>query len=133
MTSVLAIVALLAGRYAGYTWLDPAMGIVGGIVILKWGFSLCKHAAFELLDVELSPKLEDSIRSTLEQIDDVRVRDLHVWSLGRGLRACIVTLISGQPREPAHYREQLAPFGLGHLTVEVMRCTDGHDAPSAVH
>jgi cation diffusion facilitator family transporter len=126
LTSVLAIVALLAGRFGGYTWLDPVMGIVGGLVIVKWGVSLCKHAAFELLDVEPSPRLEDGIRSTLEHIDDVRVSDLHVWSLGQGARGCIVTLVSSTPRDSAHYRERLAPFGLSHLTVEVRQCREGH-------
>lgn len=126
LTSLLAIAALLAGRFAGYTWLDPAMGIVGGLVILKWGVGLCKHAAFELLDVEPSARLEEDIRGALEGIDDVRVSDLHVWSVGRGQRACIVTLISSTPRESAHYRARLARFGLGHLTVEVLRCSDGH-------
>lgn len=126
LTSVLAILALLAGRFAGYTWLDPAMGIVGGLVIVKWGASLCKHAAFDLLDVEPSPRLEEGIRSALEHIDDVRVSDLHVWSLGRGARGCIVTLVSSTPRDSAHYRERLAPFGLAHLTVEVRQCREGH-------
>jgi len=129
LTSVLAIVSLLAGRVWGVTWLDPLMGIVGGVVIINWGVSLCKHAALDLLDVELSPELEDSIRSTLERVDDVRVSDLHVWSIGRGLRSCIVTLISSTPRESADYRERLAPFGLAHLTVEVRRCSDGPHGP----
>jgi cation diffusion facilitator family transporter len=129
LTSVLAIVSLLAGRVWGITWLDPLMGVVGGVVIINWGVSLCRHAALDLLDVELSPALEDSIRSTLERVDDVRVSDLHVWSIGRGLRSCIVTLISSTPRESAHYRERLAPFGLAHLTVEVRRCNDGPHAP----
>ncbi|HTV23402.1 MAG TPA: cation transporter, partial [Polyangiaceae bacterium] len=132
LTSVLAILALLAGRYLGLTWLDPMMGIVGGVVILKWGVSLCKHAAFDLLDVDLSPNLEDGIRSTLESIDDVRVSDLHVWSLGRGDRGCIISLISSTPRESSYYKQLLGHFELRHLTVEVARCTDGHGlAPAA--
>jgi len=126
LTSVLAILALLAGRYLGLTWLDPLMGIVGGVVILKWGVSLCKHAAFDLLDVDLSSSLEDGIRSTLERIDDVRVSDLHVWSLGRGDRGCIISLVSSTPRECSFYRQRLGRFGLAHLTVEVTRCPDGH-------
>lgn len=128
LTSVLAIGALLAGRYLGLTWLDPLMGIVGGLVILRWGVALCKHAAFDLLDVELSPRLEDGIRSTLERIDDVRVSDLHVWSLGRGDRGCIVSLVSSTPRESSFYKRELGRFGLAHLTVEVARCTEGHAA-----
>jgi cation diffusion facilitator family transporter len=126
LTSLLAILALVAGRYLGLTWLDPLMGIVGGVVILKWGMSLCKHAAFDLLDVELSSSLEDGIRSTLEGIDDVHVRDLHVWSLGRGDRGCIISLVSSTPRESAFYKQRLGQFGLRHLTVEVARRTDGH-------
>jgi cation diffusion facilitator family transporter len=129
LTSLLAIVALLAGKFDGFIWLDPIMGIIGGLIIVKWGASLCKHAAFDLLDVELSPHLEDGIRSALEHIDDVRVSDLHVWSLGRGARGCVVTLVSGAPREIGYYREQLARFGLTHLTLEVRRCTDGHTSP----
>ncbi len=124
LTSVLAIVALLGGRYAGYAWLDPAMGIVGGLVIIEWSVRLCKHAAFELLDVDPSPRLEDEIRSTLERIDDVQVSDLHVWSLGRGARGCIITLTSSTPRDSADYRECLQQFGLAHLTVEVRRCAE---------
>ena len=126
LTSVLAIVALLAGRYGGYTWLDPAMGIVGGLVIVKWGVTLCKHAAFDLLDVDPSPHLEDDIRSALEHVDDVRVSDLHVWSLGRGARGCIVTIVSSTPRESVHYRERLAPFGLAHLPLAGRRGREGH-------
>lgn len=128
LTSVLAILALLAGRYLGLVWLDPLMGIVGGVVILRWGVSLCKHAAFDLLDVDLSSRLEDDIRTTLERIDDVRVRDLHVWSLGRGDRGCIVSLISSAPRDSHFYKQTLDPFGLAHLTIEVTRCPDAHPA-----
>jgi cation diffusion facilitator family transporter len=131
LTSLLAILALLAGRYLGLAWLDPLMGIVGGVVILKWGLSLCKHAAFELLDVDLSSSLEDGIRSTLEGIDDVRVRDLHVWSLGRGARGCIISLVSSTPRECAFYKQRLGRFGLMHLTVEVARRMDEEALASA--
>jgi cation diffusion facilitator family transporter len=124
LTSLLAIIALLAGKYAGIAWLDPVMGIIGGVLILKWGATLCRHAAFDLLNVELSPHLEDEVRATLEHIEDVRVSDLHVWSLGSGVRGCVVTLSSGNPRDSVFYRERLARFGLAHLTVEVRRRGD---------
>jgi cation diffusion facilitator family transporter len=127
LTSALAIVALLAGRWLGWLWLDPLTGIVGAAVILKWAFALCRAAAFELLDFEPSSALEDRVRGALEQIDDVRVRDLHVWSLGGGARSCIATIVSACPREVGQYREQLASFGLAHLTLEVRRCADGHE------
>lgn len=125
-TSGLAIAALLAGRFLGWSWLDAVSGIVGGLVILKWGVGLSRSAAFELLDVALSSALEDEIRLALEALDDVRVRDLHVWSLGGGAKSCVVTLVTAAPRDARSYREALARFALAHLTIEVQRCEEGH-------
>lgn len=125
-TSVLAIAALLAGRFLGWAWLDAVSGIVGGFVILKWGVGLSRSAAFELLDVSPSSAVEDEIRVVLEALDDVRVRDLHVWSLGGGKKSCVVTVVTAAPRETRCYREALARFELAHLTIEVQRCEDGH-------
>lgn len=121
LTSVLAIGALLAGQYLGWAWLDPASGIVGGIVILKWGVDLCRQAGAELLDFEGSD-LQGRVRRMLEELEDVRVRDLHVWSVGRGVRSCIVSLSSTVPRDVGDYHERLAGLGLAHLTVEVHAC-----------
>jgi cation diffusion facilitator family transporter len=129
-TSVLAIAALLAGRFLGWSWLDAVSGIVGGLVILKWGAGLSRSAAFELLDVSPSSAVEDEIRAALEALDDVRVKDLHVWSLGGGGRSCVVTVVTAAPRETRSYREALARFELAHLTVEVLRCEDGHERAS---
>ena len=126
LTSALAIVALLAGRFLGWSWLDAISGIVGGIVILRWGLGLSRAAAFDLLDIDPSSTLAEDIRAALEALDDVRVRDLHVWSLGGGKRSCVVTVITAQPREVDRYREQLARFRLAHLTIEVQRCVHGH-------
>jgi len=127
LTSALAIVALLAGRFLGWVWLDSVSGIVAGLVILKWGAGLCRNAAFDLLDIDPSSALEEKIRVALESVDDVRVSDLHVWSLGRGAKSCVATVISSTPREPREYRERLAAFDLSHLTIEVRRCSEGHE------
>lgn len=126
-TSVLAIAALLAGRFLGWSWLDAVSGILGGLVILKWGAGLSRSAAFELLDVSPSPAVEDEIREALEALDDVRVKDLHVWSLGGAAKSCVVTLVTAAPRDARCYREELARFKLAHLTIEVQRCETGHE------
>lgn len=125
-TSALAIAALLAGRFLGWSWLDAVSGVVGGLVILKWGAGLSRSAAFELLDVSPSSAVEDEIRGVLEALDDVRVRDLHVWSLGGGAKSCVVTLVTAAPQDTRCYREALARFALAHLTIEVQRCEEGH-------
>ncbi len=81
LTSVLAIAALLAGRYLGWVWLDPVMGIVGAIVIAKWAVGLMRDSAAVLLDVT-DEHVADEIRELLESSDDVRISDLHVWQVG---------------------------------------------------
>jgi cation diffusion facilitator family transporter len=120
LTSSLAIAALLAGRWLGWRWLDPVTGLIGGLVILSWAFGLCRHASQELLNFRRGGDREATIRSTLEQLGDVRVRDLHVWSLGRGQLGCIVALASPTPRGAAIYRALiLEKCPISHLTVEV--------------
>jgi cation diffusion facilitator family transporter len=121
LTSVLAILALLAGRHLGWAFLDPAIGMLGGVIILKWGYDLSKGAAFELLDVDLGGELEASIVEALEAIGDTKVVDIHVWSLGRGLRSCVVALSTSSDREVHEYRAALREYALAHLTIEVRR------------
>ncbi|MFO0550915.1 MAG: cation diffusion facilitator family transporter [Polyangiaceae bacterium] len=127
LTSVLAILAILAGRYFGIVWLDAVMGIVGGAIVLKWSIGLARNAAKQLLDV--SPSLVDTetIRRELEAIDDVQVADLHLWELGPGARGCIVKVVTSAPRDAAYYRDLIkARVDVSHLTVEVHRCTEEH-------
>ena len=127
LTSVLAIGALVAGKYAGLWYLDAAVGLLGGVVIGRWAIGLCRTAALPLLDVVPSHKLAQSIETRLEQIDDVRVADLHLWELAPGRRGCIVTLVTASPREVEYYRAAiLAAAPIAHLTVEVHRCTRRH-------
>lgn len=121
LTSALAIAALLAGQYLHIGWLDPLTGIVGGVVILKWAYDLCRVAGRELLDVVPHAGDEQRIRAVLEQNAGVSVADLHVWSLGPDKHCCIATLLApagGSSVE--HYRAQvLAACSLCHLTIEV--------------
>ena len=120
LTSVLAIVALLAGRSLGWTWLDPAMGIVGGLVIARWSLGLLRDTSAVLLDGEVSEDRQRQIRDLLEGDADNRVADLHLWRVGPKHLAAIVSVVTGRPRPPSHYRELLARQpDLVHVTVEV--------------
>lgn len=126
-TSVLAIAALIGGKYAGWSFLDPMMGIVGGLVILKWGIGLCRDSGRQLLDVVPSKQAAEAIRARVEELDDARVADLHLWEIGPGRNGCIVSLVTAVPREAAFYRKAiLSVSNLAHLTVEVHRCP-GHE------
>ncbi|WP_223528881.1 CDF family Co(II)/Ni(II) efflux transporter DmeF [Pseudomonas sp. GL-R-19] len=117
LTSVLAIAALLAGRYLGWVWLDPVMGIVGAIVIAKWAVGLLRASAAVLLDVT-DAHVADEIRELLKS-DDVRISDLHVWQVGPQARAAIVSVVAAANVSADTIRERLAPVHeLSHLTVE---------------
>jgi cation diffusion facilitator family transporter len=122
LTSVLAIVALALGAWRGWVALDPIMGIVGGVIVFRWGVGLMRSAGRHLLDATSSESLEGGIKALLETLDDVRVADIHTWLIAPGRLACIVSLVTGDPREAAYYRERvLARFPLAHLSVEVHR------------
>jgi cation diffusion facilitator family transporter len=121
-TSVLAIGALLSGRYLGLAWLDPVMGIVGAILIGQWSVSLMRDSGAVLTDAVPDPHLAERIRERLEAGDD-RVADLHLWRVGPGHTAVVIAIVSDEPHEPDHYKRRLHDLaGLSHITVEVQRC-----------
>jgi cation diffusion facilitator family transporter len=126
LTSVFAVVALTVGKFLGQTWLDPLMGIVGGAVIASWSYGLLRDTGHILLDAATGKDLLDSVRSTIEALDDNRLSDLHVWKVGPNTYAAIVCIVTEYPRPPEHYRNLLAGIeGLAHVSVEVQRCPGG--------
>lgn len=130
-TSVLAIAALVAAMLLGWVWTDPAVGIVGSVVIASWALGLIRDAGSVLLDVSADKSLEGVIRARLETRGD-RVTDLHLWQVGPGHRAAVISLLSDQPLTPLAYKERLQGLkGLSHITVEVELCP--HHSPAAQH
>jgi cation diffusion facilitator family transporter len=120
LTSILAIVALALGSLYGWSWLDPMMGIVGALVIARWSLGLIRSAGGVLLDyVPPGEGLPEEIRSAIETGDD-RITDLHVWQVGPGHHAAIVSIATSRPQPLASYRAKLAHIhDLSHLTLEV--------------
>lgn len=120
LTSLLAIVALLAGRSFGWIWLDPLIGILGAVIIARWSWGLMRMAGATLVDfVGEEAELPGRIRRMLEREGD-RITDLHVWQVGPGHHSAIVSLRTAHPQAPSHYRKLLASIpSLSHLTIEV--------------
>ncbi len=124
LTSVLAIVGLLAARFYGWVWMDPAVGIIGAIVIASWSIGLIRSAGTTLLDMVPDGSLASQITEKLEANGD-RVSDLHIWRLGPGHSALMVSVVSDEPQEPAAYKARLKELrGLSHVTVEVHACRE---------
>jgi cation diffusion facilitator family transporter len=120
--SVLVIVSLAAGRQFGWPWMDPAMGLIATVVILSWSWTLIRSAGAVLLDVCPDPALSRTIAARLEQGSD-RVSDLHLWRLGPGHLAAIVSLVTHEQRAPDYYKRRLVDLpGLSHVTIEVVPC-----------
>lgn len=125
LTSLLAIVALLTGRAFGWTFMDPLMGLVGSVVIARWSWGLLRDTSAVLLDGEQSEERQRAIAAAIETDSEDRVADLHVWRVGPGHLAAIVSVVTHEPRTPAFYRQRLASFtDLAHVTVEVNRCEE---------
>lgn len=118
LTSVLAIAALLAGRYLGWVWLDPIMGVVGAVVIAKWSIGLIRQSANVLLDVT-DESVAQEIREVVEADGDVQITDLHVWKVGPQARAAIVSVLGKAETTAETIRERLGVVHeVSHLTIE---------------
>lgn len=117
LTSVLAIVALLSGLYLGLVWMDPAMGIVGAIVIARWSWILMRDTSAVLLDTA-DHHVASEVRELVEASGDARITDLHVWRVGPQAHAAIVE-VAGRV-SAATLRDRLKPVHeIAHLTVAV--------------
>lgn len=133
LTSVLAIIALVAGKFLGWVWADAFMGIAGAAVITRWGWGLLKDTSRVLLDSQPDRRLAETVRTRLEAEDDVRVTDLHLWPVGANHRALIVSVVTHHPRPADHYKERLRELdGLDHITVEVNECREDDCAPAGL-
>lgn len=119
MTSVLAIVGLLAGMFYGWLWMDAVVGIIGAVVIASWSWRLLKASGAVLLDARADDALAADVRRLLERDGD-RIADLHLWRLGPGHMGLIVSIVSALPQQPESYKSLLAGLPrLSHVTVEV--------------
>ena len=120
LTSVLAIVALLAGKYMGAVWMDPVMGVLGAGLVIRWSWGLLRQSGRVLLDRQGPDAIRSAIVEAVEQQGLNRVYDLHVWAIGPGYYAAEIALETVQPKSPEFYRGLLPDdLGFAHVTVEV--------------
>ena len=119
--SVLVIVGLLFGRFLGWTWMDPVVGLCGAVVIAAWSYGLVHDTGAVLLDMNPDRGMAERMRATIETDGD-RLTDLHLWRLGPGHLAAILSVATQRQRGPEYYRSLLSRFrALSHVTVQVQR------------
>ncbi|MGR5144167.1 CDF family Co(II)/Ni(II) efflux transporter DmeF [Photobacterium sp. DNB23_23_1] len=127
LTSLLAIVALLFGKYLGYDWLDAIMGMVGAVIITRWAWGLMKQTSPILLDGSIDHEYQQKIVDTLESNADNKVSDIHIWKISADHYAAMISLVTHQPKAANEYKQLLKEFDkLSHLTIEVNPCQTAH-------
>jgi cation diffusion facilitator family transporter len=123
LTSVLAIVALLSAKYFGLIWMDPLMGIIGGVMVFRWSLGLLWTTSHILLDKNGPEEIKQRIKESIEADGDSKISDLHLWSVGPNIYGAIVSVVACNPREPEQYKKLIpSSLGLVHVTVEISRC-----------
>lgn len=120
LTSVLAILALLAAKYFGFVWMDPLMGIVGAILVARWSIGLLKSTSAILLDKQAPQTVQNKIKRSIESDGESQVADLHVWSIGPNIHAAIISVHTNQAKTPEDFKARLPEdLGLEHVSIEV--------------
>ncbi len=123
LTSILAVAALLAGKYVGANWLDPVMGLVGAVLVARWSYGLIRDSGRVLLDLQTSENHLLELRNAIERASLDRVADLHLWSIGHDIHAAEIVVVSDDPKSPDHYKSLIPPkLNVVHALVEVHRC-----------
>jgi len=123
LTSVLAIAALVAGRWLGWNWLDPLMGLVGAALIARWAWGLIRDSGHVLLDGSADDATREAIRRAIETQTDSLVTDLHVWAVGPRTWSASLAVLSHNPLAPEDYKRLLQGIPrLEHVLIEVNSC-----------
>ena len=123
LTSILAIIALFAGKYLNWIWLDAVMGLVGAGVISKWSYGLVRDTGAILLDGAIDKQTKLDIMTAIEADADNRITDLHVWYVAQNRLAATISLVTHYPRSPEYYKSLLNGISsLAHVLVEVNPC-----------
>ena len=93
MTSVLAIIALFAGKFFGWDFLDAVLGIVGAFLVAHWSWGLIRETGKTLLDAEMEHPVVQEIQEVIDDLDSrIVITDIHVWKVGKGKFSCILSL-----------------------------------------
>jgi cation diffusion facilitator family transporter len=123
LTSILAIIALLSAKYLGLAWMDPAMGIVGAILVARWSYGLLRTTSLVLLDRQGPESMDRKIRDSIESDQDSKVTDLHLWSVAPNIYAVVLAVVAHKPVTPDEYRARIPKdLGLAHVSIEIHQC-----------
>jgi cation diffusion facilitator family transporter len=123
MTSILAIIALLSGKFLGFMWMDALMGLVGAVMVGRWSTALITSSGGILLDKRGPDHIRKPLMEAIESTNGNRISDLHIWGIGPDIFSAAISIVTEFPKNPDDYKN-LIPNNLGivHSTIEVHKC-----------
>jgi cobalt-zinc-cadmium efflux system protein len=145
--AAVSLAAVLAGigmlRF-GWQWLDPATGLLVGVVVALGAFGLLRDAFNAAMDAVPAAIDQAQVRNWLTAQDGVSaVHHLHIWSLGAGEVAMTAHLVRRADDDHDAFLDRIGDeldqrFGINHPTLQIERgnaCEhDRHDrAPHGAH
>lgn len=133
-TSLLAIIALSFGKFFGWAWLDPVIGIVGSLVVAQWAVGLIRSTSKVLLDREMDADVANEIREAIEADRETKIADFHLIRVGNSEFAVVLSVVSDHPQPPEYYKDLLRIHEeLVHISVEVHTCPSHQAEELATH
>lgn len=120
LTSLLAIFALISAKYIQWLWMDPAVGILGAMLVARWSYYLVKTTASVLLDHQAPQHIQELVTNAVEKDGLSRITDLHIWSIGPEMYSAQITLVSPHPASAIEYKKRIPSTAkLVHITIEI--------------
>ncbi|MCX7989395.1 MAG: CDF family Co(II)/Ni(II) efflux transporter DmeF [Aquificaceae bacterium] len=124
LTSVLAIIGLLTGKFLGLWFMDPLMALLGFVLIIRWSLGLMRESASILLDREGKNPMLERIIKTLEEDGESRVYDIHLLRVHKDKYACIVGIETTGNYDLGYYQKLISGFReIAHATIELKSCS----------
>ncbi|MGH9692361.1 MAG: cation diffusion facilitator family transporter [Candidatus Acidiferrales bacterium] len=129
LSNVAIFVGALVIRSTGADWVDPALGIAIGAMVLWSGTGILSESGHILLEgLPRNIRLEDVAAAVLRVEGVQEVHDVHIWTLGTDLQAlsCHVRIpdmhMEESERILANIRQILAQdFQITHTTIQFER------------
>ena len=131
------VVAAYAIRMTGWLWVDPAVSLaIGGVIV--WGtWGLLRESINLSMDAVPAGIDPDAVQNYLAKLDGVTaVHDLHIWAMSTTEVALTVHLVMEETPRDDSFLNQVSGtlrdrFGIGHATTQIECGNCEHDCRQA--
>jgi cobalt-zinc-cadmium efflux system protein len=137
--SVGVIIIGFAIKMTGWHWLDPAVSILIGIVIVWGTWSLLRESVNLAMDAVPAGIDSLKVEKFLAGLKGVEaVHDLHIWGMSTTENALTVHLVMPQPPKDDEFLHHVSheleeDFEIGHVTIQIEHGDkECHQAPAEV-